>query len=151
MQKIMVCIKRVVDYNVRIRVKPDGSGVMLDGVKMSVNPFDEIALEEALRIKSDYARGGEVSNVWYQDICVRNATNSLLFTPYYSTKALPAGGPLYPNFHDLHVTDMSIEGATGVKLMTTLLHELERTGGRFGLQTMCEGGGQANVTIIERL
>jgi electron transfer flavoprotein beta subunit len=50
-QKIMVCIKRVVDYNVRVRVKPDGSGVMLDGVKMSVNPFDEIALEEALRIK----------------------------------------------------------------------------------------------------
>jgi electron transfer flavoprotein beta subunit len=51
MQKIMVCIKRVVDYNVRVRVKPDGSGVMLDGVKMSINPFDEIALEEALRIK----------------------------------------------------------------------------------------------------
>ncbi len=51
MQKIMVGIKRVVDYNVRIRVKPDGSGVMLDGVKMSINPFDEIALEEALRIK----------------------------------------------------------------------------------------------------
>jgi electron transfer flavoprotein beta subunit len=47
----MVCIKRVVDYNVRIRVKPDGSGVALDGVKMSINPFDEIALEEALRIK----------------------------------------------------------------------------------------------------
>jgi acetyl-CoA C-acetyltransferase len=42
-------------------------------------------------------------------------------------------------------------GATGTKLFTTLLHELERTGGRFGLQTMCEGGGQANVTIIERL
>ncbi len=42
-------------------------------------------------------------------------------------------------------------GATGCKLMTTLLHELERTGGRYGLQTMCEGGGQANVTIIERL
>lgn len=42
-------------------------------------------------------------------------------------------------------------GATGTRLMTSLLHELERTGGRFGLQTMCEGGGQANVTIIERL
>lgn len=42
-------------------------------------------------------------------------------------------------------------GATGAKLMTTLLHELERTGGRYGLQTMCEGGGQANVTILERL
>jgi acetyl-CoA C-acetyltransferase len=42
-------------------------------------------------------------------------------------------------------------GATGARLMTTLLHELERTGGRWGLQTMCEGGGQANATIIERL
>ena len=42
-------------------------------------------------------------------------------------------------------------GATGTRLMTTLLHELERTGGRYGLQTMCEGGGQANVTIIELL
>jgi acetyl-CoA C-acetyltransferase len=42
-------------------------------------------------------------------------------------------------------------GATGTRLMTTLLHELERTGKRYGLQTMCEGGGVANVTIIERL
>ncbi|MGW4124965.1 acetyl-CoA C-acetyltransferase [Nocardia sp. NPDC004711] len=42
-------------------------------------------------------------------------------------------------------------GATGARLMVSLLHELERTGGRYGLQTMCEGGGQANVTIIERL
>ncbi len=42
-------------------------------------------------------------------------------------------------------------GATGARIMTTLLHELERTGGRYGLQVMCEGGGQANVTIIERL
>ncbi len=42
-------------------------------------------------------------------------------------------------------------GATGARLMTTMLHELERTGGRYGLQTMCEGGGVANVTIIERL
>jgi len=49
--KILVGIKRVVDYNVRVRVLPDGSGVDTDGVKMSVNPFDEIALEEALRIK----------------------------------------------------------------------------------------------------
>jgi acetyl-CoA C-acetyltransferase len=42
-------------------------------------------------------------------------------------------------------------GASGARLMTTLLNELERTGGRYGLQTMCEGGGQANVTIIERV
>ncbi len=51
MNKILVCIKRVVDYNVRIRVKPDDTGVVTDGVKMSINPFDEIALEEALRIR----------------------------------------------------------------------------------------------------
>ena len=42
-------------------------------------------------------------------------------------------------------------GATGAKLMTTMLHELERRGGRYGLQTMCEGGGMANAAIIERL
>ena len=49
--KIMVGIKRVVDFNVRIRVKSDGSGVETEGVKMSINPFDEIALEQALRIR----------------------------------------------------------------------------------------------------
>ena len=51
MEKILVGLKRVVDYNVRVRVRSDGSGVETDGVKMSINPFDEIALEEALRIK----------------------------------------------------------------------------------------------------
>ncbi len=49
--KILVAIKRVVDFNVRVRVKPDGSGVDLANVKMSMNPFDEIAVEEALRLK----------------------------------------------------------------------------------------------------
>ncbi|MFT9018791.1 electron transfer flavoprotein subunit beta/FixA family protein [Acetobacter malorum] len=49
--KILVPVKRVVDYNVRVRVRPDGSGVELSNVKMSMNPFDEIALEEAVRLK----------------------------------------------------------------------------------------------------
>ena len=49
--KILVPVKRVVDYNVKIRVKPDGSGVELANVKMSMNPFDEIGVEEALRLK----------------------------------------------------------------------------------------------------
>lgn len=49
--KILVAVKRVVDYNVRIRVKADGSGVEMGGVKMSMNPFDEIAVEEAVRLK----------------------------------------------------------------------------------------------------
>jgi electron transfer flavoprotein beta subunit len=50
-RRVMVGIKRVVDFNVRVRVRPDNTGVITDGVKMSINPFDEIALEEALRIK----------------------------------------------------------------------------------------------------
>lgn len=49
--KILVAYKRVVDYNVRIQVKPDGSGVVTEGVKLSPNPFDDIALEEALRLR----------------------------------------------------------------------------------------------------
>lgn len=59
MDKILVGLKRVVDYNVRVRVRSDGSGVETDGVKMSINPFDEIALEEALRIRER----GEASEV----------------------------------------------------------------------------------------
>ncbi|MDW5314965.1 electron transfer flavoprotein subunit beta/FixA family protein [Rhizobium sp. PL01] len=49
--KVLVTVKRVVDYNVKIRVKPDGTGVELANVKMSMNPFDEISVEEALRLK----------------------------------------------------------------------------------------------------
>jgi electron transfer flavoprotein beta subunit len=58
--KILVGIKRVVDFNVRIQVKKDGSGVELGGVKLAINPFDEIALEEALRIRE---KGGQVEVV----------------------------------------------------------------------------------------
>ena len=59
MDKILVGLKRVVDYNVRVRVRSDGTGVDIDGVKMSINPFDEIALEEALRIR-ERGEAGEV-------------------------------------------------------------------------------------------
>jgi electron transfer flavoprotein beta subunit len=57
--KVLVPVKRVVDYNVKIRVKPDGSGVDLANVKMSMNPFDEIAVEEAVRLKEK----GQVSEI----------------------------------------------------------------------------------------
>ncbi|HEX6363840.1 MAG TPA: electron transfer flavoprotein subunit beta/FixA family protein, partial [Albitalea sp.] len=57
--KAMVCVKRVVDFNVKVRVKPDGSGVDIANVKMSMNPFDEIAVEEAVRLKEQ----GVVSEV----------------------------------------------------------------------------------------
>ncbi|MYE48422.1 MAG: electron transfer flavoprotein subunit beta/FixA family protein [Gammaproteobacteria bacterium] len=59
MRKILVTLKRVVDYNVRVRVKPDGSGMAVEGLKMSVNPFDEIALEEALRMR-ERGEAGEI-------------------------------------------------------------------------------------------
>ncbi len=58
--KILVPVKRVVDYNVKIRVKPDGTGVELANVKMSMNPFDEISVEEALRLKE----AGKVARKW---------------------------------------------------------------------------------------
>ena len=63
---------------------------------------------------------------------------------------------LHPDMHKVNVNGGAIAlghplGASGTRLMTTLLNELERTGGRYGLQTMCEGGGMANATIIERL
>jgi electron transfer flavoprotein beta subunit len=51
MRRILVGIKRVIDFNVRVRVRPDGSGVVTEGVKMSANPFDSIALEEAIRLR----------------------------------------------------------------------------------------------------
>ncbi|WP_062218252.1 electron transfer flavoprotein subunit beta/FixA family protein [Aureimonas sp. D3] len=57
--KILVCVKRVVDYNVKIRVKADGTGVELANVKMSMNPFDEIAVEEAVRLK-EKGRAAEI-------------------------------------------------------------------------------------------
>ena len=70
---ILVPLKRVVDYNVRVRVKPDGSGMALDGVKMSINPFDEIALEEALRIRER----GETGEVVVASIGTQECTQQL--------------------------------------------------------------------------
>ncbi len=71
--KILVPVKRVVDYNVKIRVKSDGSGVELANVKMSMNPFDEIAVEEALRIKE----AGKASEVILVSIGPQGATETI--------------------------------------------------------------------------
>jgi len=71
--KILVGLKHVVDYNVRVRVKSDGSGVETDGVKMSINPFDEIALEEALQIKER----GEASEVIVVSVATGDAQQQL--------------------------------------------------------------------------
>ena len=71
--KILVPVKRVVDYNVKIRIKPDGSGVDLANVKMSMNPFDEIAVEEALRLRE----AGKASEVVVVSIGPAQATETL--------------------------------------------------------------------------
>ncbi len=71
--KILVPVKRVVDYNVKIRVKTDGTGVELANVKMSMNPFDEIAVEEALRLKE----AGKASEIVVVSIGPQQATETL--------------------------------------------------------------------------
>jgi electron transfer flavoprotein beta subunit len=71
--KLLVPVKRVVDYNVKIRVKADGSGVELANVKMSMNPFDEIAVEEALRLKE----AGKATEVVVVSIGPQQATETL--------------------------------------------------------------------------
>jgi acetyl-CoA C-acetyltransferase len=93
----------------------------LDKTGMSLDDIDLVEINEAF---------ASVVLAWQRE------TGADLDTVNVNGGAIALGHPL---------------GATGTRLMTTLLNELERTGGRYGLQTMCEGGGQANVTIIERL
>jgi len=71
--KILVPVKRVIDYNVKVRVKADGSGVDLANVKMSINPFDEIAVEEAIRLKES----GKVEEIVAVSIGVKQAQDTL--------------------------------------------------------------------------
>jgi electron transfer flavoprotein beta subunit len=71
--KLLVPVKRVVDYNVKVRVKPDGSGVDLANVKMSMNPFDEIAVEEAIRLKEK----GAATEIVVVSIGVQQCTETL--------------------------------------------------------------------------
>lgn len=71
--KVLVPVKRVVDYNVKVRVKPDGTGVDLANVKMSMNPFDEIAVEEAIRLKEK----GVATEIIVVSVGVQQATETL--------------------------------------------------------------------------
>src|ERR687895_2497293 len=71
--KVLVPVKRVVDFNVKIRVRPDGSGVELANVKMSMNPFDEIAVEEAIRLKEQ----GKASEIVAVSLGPQQATETI--------------------------------------------------------------------------
>ena len=85
--KVLVPVKRVVDYNVKVRVKSDGSGVELSNVKMSMNPFDEIAVEEALRLRE----AGKATEVVVVSIGPAQAA-----APLRSDSATP-GGDFWPS------------------------------------------------------
>ena len=71
--KVLVPVKRVIDYNVKVRVKADGSGVDLANVKMSMNPFDEIAVEQAIRLKE----AGKVDEIIAVSIGVKQSQETL--------------------------------------------------------------------------
>ena len=117
-------------------------------VHMSVRAADPIWMLTAPIPATEYAlkkSGIKLSDIDYVEINEAFASVPmawLIETGYPIEKTNVNGGAIALG-HPL--------GASGTKLMTTLLHELERTGGKYGLQTMCEGGGQANVTILERL
>lgn len=110
MEKILVGLKRVVDYNVRVRVRADGSGVETSGVKMSINPFDEIALEEALRIRER----GEASEV----IVVSMGTSE-------SQQQLRTGLAMGADRAILVETDGEMDSLTGARLLLKIIEKEE--------------------------
>jgi electron transfer flavoprotein beta subunit len=104
--KILVPVKRVVDYNVKIRVKPDGSGVELANVKMSMNPFDEIAVEEAIRLKEK----GQASEIVAVSIGPQGAAETI-------RTALAMGAD-----RGIHVkTDATVEPLAVAKLLKAII------------------------------
>lgn len=108
MNKVMVCLKRVVDYNVRIRVKPDQSGVVTEGVKMSINPFDEIALEEALRLREQ----GQASEIFVVSI-----------GPADCQQQLRTGLAMGADRAILIETDQELESLAGARVMLKIIEK----------------------------
>jgi len=106
--KILVPIKRVVDFNVKIRVKSDGSGVELANVKMSMNPFDEIAVEEALRLKEK----GQASEV----VCVS-------IGPAQATETIRTGLAMGADRGILVKTDAGLEPLAVAKILKAIVEQ----------------------------
>jgi electron transfer flavoprotein beta subunit len=135
--KILVALKRVVDYTVRIQVKPDGSGVMTDGVKMSINPFDEIALEEALRLRE----AGKASEVVVVSI------GSQL-----SMQQIDSGLAMGANRGILVKTDQAIQPLTAARVLAKLV-EQERPGlvilGKQAIDDDCSQTAQMLAALLD--
>jgi electron transfer flavoprotein beta subunit len=134
--KILVPVKRVVDYNVKIRVRPDGSGVELNNVKMSMNPFDEIAVEEALRLKE----AGKASEV----ICVSIGAQQ-------SAETIRAGLAMGADRGILVKTDQPPEPLTVAKLLKAVVAK-EEPGlvilGKQAIDDDCNQTGQMLAALL---
>jgi electron transfer flavoprotein beta subunit len=128
--KILVAVKRVVDFNVKIRVKADGSGVELANVKMSMNPFDEIAVEEALRLKEK----GEASEV----VCVS-------IGPAQAAETIRNGLAMGADRGILVKTDKMVEPLAVAKILNAILAQ-EKPGlvimGKQAIDDDCNQTGQ---------
>jgi len=134
--KVLVPVKRVIDYNVKIRVKADGSGVELSNVKMSMNPFDEIAVEEALRLKE----GGKATEVVAVSIGPAQATETI-------RTALAMGAD-----RGVHVkTDAPVEPLAVAKLLKAVT-EREQPGlvilGKQAIDDDCNQTGQMLAALL---
>lgn len=135
--KILVSVKRVVDYNVKIRVKSDGSGVDLANVKMSMNPFDEIAVEEAVRLKE----AGKAEEVVVVTIGPQKAQETL-------RTALAMGAD-----RAIHVTaDEVIEPLAAAKILKAVIEE-EQPGlvllGKQAIDDDCNQTGQMLGALLD--
>ncbi|WP_208434475.1 electron transfer flavoprotein subunit beta/FixA family protein [Bartonella taylorii] len=106
--KIIVAVKRVVDYNIKIRVKPDGTGVDLSHVKMSMNPFDEIAVEEAIRQKES----GKISEVVLVSI-----------GPEAAQETLRTGLAMGADRALLVTTEQTLEPLAIAKILKVIVHD----------------------------
>jgi electron transfer flavoprotein beta subunit len=134
--KILVPVKRVVDFNVKIRVKPDGTGVELANVKMSMNPFDEIAVEEALRLKE----AGKATEV----ICVS-------IGPAQSAETIRAGLAMGADRGILVKTDQPPEPLSVAKLLKAVIAK-EEPGlvilGKQAIDDDCNQTGQMLAALL---
>src|SRR6516162_10884464 len=134
--KVLVTVKRVVDYNVKIRVKSDGSGVELANIKMSMNPFDEIAVEEALRLKE----AGKATEV----VCVS-------IGPQQSAETIRAGLAMGADRGILVKTDVMTEPLTVAKLLKAVIAK-EEPGlvilGKQAIDDDCNQTGQMLAALL---
>src|SRR5215203_1681801 len=134
--KILVPVKRVVDYNVKIRVRADGSGVELANVKMSMNPFDEIAVEEAIRLKA----GGKATEI----VCVS-------IGPAQATETIRTALAMGADRGILVKTEMLVEPLAVAKILKAIV-EVEQPGlvilGKQAIDDDCNQTGQMLAALL---